>query len=67
MKKSKLRLTELKVKSFTVSIADDKLLTVKGGKETTPDNTPLTSKDKPIDLPATGLFCPTQGINWCPL
>lgn len=65
MKNQKMRLSDLKVKSFTTLISGNKIQTVQGGKETTPDDTPLTSKDKPIDLPDTGVFCPTGGINWC--
>lgn len=65
MKKS-LKLSELKVSSFLTNLETKQALTIAGGKETTPDNTPLTSDDKPIDLPATGAFCPSGGINWCP-
>ena len=77
MKNLKMKLSTLKVKSFTTQLSNVNLETVKGGLnangssvqepiKTTPDNTPLTSTDKPIDLPATGVFCPTGGINWCP-
>lgn len=65
MKKQKMKLSELKVKSFMTQLSGHKIQTVKGGADTTPDpSEPI--KDKPIDLPATGVFCPTGGINWCP-
>ena len=67
MKKSKLTLAELKVKSFTIlTDSTDKQTIAGGAKDTTPDDTPHTVPDKPIDLPETGIFCPTGGINWCP-
>lgn len=65
MKNQKMKLSDLKVMSFTTRLSGYKIQTVKGGKETTPDDTPLTSTDKPIDLPDTGAFCPTGGVNWC--
>ena len=51
MKKSKLTLAELKVKSFTIlTDSTDKQTIAGGAKDTTPDDTPHTVPDKPIDL-----------------
>ena len=42
-----LKLEKLEVKSFTTALSEVAQRTIAGGKDTTPDNTPLTSKDKP--------------------
>lgn len=61
MKKQKLKLSQLEVKSFTIGLSSSRLQTVKGGRDTTPDNTPHPSE--PIKLPATGNFCPSAILD----
>jgi hypothetical protein len=67
MKSKKVKLIDFKVKSFITNLEEERMNTVVGGaeQETTPDPTPITTTDEPIKVPATGLFCPTGGMNWC--
>ncbi len=69
MKSKKLKLAKLEVKSFTTSLDETKLKTIGGGAKgssgTTPDPTPLTTTDEPIDIPASGAWCDTKGVL-CP-
>lgn len=63
MKKNKLKLNELKVKSFMTNLEVQRMRTVKGGDETTPDPTPITTTDEPIDVPPS-LDCHSIW-QWC--
>ena len=70
MKKSKLSLAQLKVKSFTILTDMAEKQTIAGGARDTTPAPPLTSGDKPIDVPPTGFICPSEnfcpsGYKWC--
>lgn len=66
MKVKRMKLIDLKVKSFTTNLERKGIQTIAGGgRETTPDPTPITTTDEPIKVPATGFTCPDSIFN-CP-
>jgi hypothetical protein len=64
MKAKKMKLVDLKVKSFTTCLEEERMSTIVGGADDTVLD-PTTIKDEPIDVPPTGFFCPSQNFN-CP-